>query len=136
MFILQKKCVNLDSGLYQEIKYVNDASLVDHLSSVKNITNAQTVVPDLPVGAKLHQFWRKWAALGISPKILAVIGESSVSSRRRKLHSPLPVLAKLNQVPYHHKLLCKSLQEPLPVGGIASSAFEQKCSRVGQKSRI
>ena len=33
------------------------------------------------------------------------------------------------------QLLCTSAQEPLPVGGIAS-ADKQKCSRVGQKSRI
>ena len=41
----------------------------------------------------------------------------------------------LNQVPNHNILLCKSTQEPLPVGGIAS-AVEQKCSRVCQKSNI
>ena len=59
----------------------------------------------------------------------------SINSPQRRLHSPLPVPAKFDQVTHHNKLLCKSPQEPLPVGGIAS-AVEQKCSRVGQKSRI
>ena len=59
----------------------------------------------------------------------------SCNSPQRRLHSPLPVLAILDQVIHHNKLLCISPQEPLPVGGIAS-AVEKKCSRVGQKSRI
>ena len=48
---------------------------------------------------------------------------------------PLPVPAKIDQVTHHNKLLCKSTQEPLLVGAIASTV-EQKCSRVGQKPRI
>ena len=59
----------------------------------------------------------------------------SIDSPQRRLHSPLPVPAKLDHVTHHNKLLCKSPQEPLPVGGIAS-AVKQKCNRVGQKPRI
>ena len=55
----------------------------------------------------------------------------SIDGPRRRLHSPLPVQAKLDQVPNHNKLLCKSPQEPPPVGGIAS-AVKQECNRVGQ----
>ena len=108
--------------LSQEMKHVNNVSCVGQLSSVKNVTNVPTVVPDLPVGVRLHQFWRKWAA-------------QSFNSPQRRLHSPLPVLAKLVQVPNQNKLLCKSPQEHLPVGGIAS-AGKQKCNRVGQKPRF
>ena len=95
-----------------EINQVNYVSCVDQLSSVKNVTNVPTV------------FQRKWATLGISPKVLTVLREGRL----------LPVLAKLDQVP-NHKLLCKSPQEPLPVGGIAS-AVKQECNRVCQKPRI
>ena len=42
---------------------------------------------------------------------------------------------KLDMVTDYHKLLCKSSQEPLTGEGI-TSAYEQKCSRVGEKSRI
>ena len=52
---------------------MNDVSRVDHLSSVKCVTNVPTVAPDLPVGARLHQFWEKWAALGVSPKVVTVL---------------------------------------------------------------
>ena len=97
---------------------MNGVSCVDQSSSVKNVKKFPTVVPNLPVGARLHQFWKKWAALGISPRVLTVLGEDCT----------LPFQ-------FRPDLLCKSPQEPLPVGGIAS-AVEQKCSRVGQKSRI
>ena len=49
---------------YTEIKYVKDVSSVGHFSSVNLVTNVPTVVIDLPVGARLHQFWEKWEALG------------------------------------------------------------------------
>ena len=41
--LLQKKGVNPDIVHHPEIKYVNDVSCVDHLSSVKNITNVPIV---------------------------------------------------------------------------------------------
>ena len=59
----------------------------------------------------------------------------SGNSTQRGLHPPLPVTAKFDQVTNYHKLLCKSSQEPLLVGGIAS-AFEQKCCGTGSKSKI
>ena len=59
----------------------------------------------------------------------------SSNNPQRRLHPTLLVPAKLDQVTKHHKLLCKSPQEPLPVGGIAS-AYDQKCSGTGNKSNI
>ena len=57
------------------IKSVKGVSCVDHLSSVKKVTNAPLVVPSPPVGSGLHEFWEKWAALGVSPKVVAVLRE-------------------------------------------------------------
>ena len=72
----QQKGVNPNyCYLSQEIKHVSDVSYVDQLSSVKNVTNVSTVVPDLPVRARLHQFWKKLAALRVSLKVLAVLRE-------------------------------------------------------------
>ena len=42
-----------------EIKYVKDVSCLGHLSSVNLVINAPTVAIDLPVGSRLHQFWKK-----------------------------------------------------------------------------
>ena len=71
-------------------------------------------------------------------QIAPVLGEvcnprgqpQSGNSTHRRLHPPLLVPAKFDQVTNRHKLLCKSPQEPLLVGGIAS-ASEQKCSGTG-----
>ena len=59
----------------------------------------------------------------------------SCNSPQGRVHSPLPVLAKFDQVTHQRKLLCRSSQEPVPGGGIAS-AFEQKCCRTGNSSEI
>ena len=40
-----------------EIKYVKDVSCVGYLNPVKLVTNVPTVPLNLPVGARLHQFW-------------------------------------------------------------------------------
>ena len=59
----------------------------------------------------------------------------STSSPQRRLHPPLPVPAKFDQGTHSNQLLCKSPQDKLPVGGIAS-AVRQKCSRVSPKSTV
>ena len=115
------KDVNTDNGHRQEIKYVNDVSCVDQLSSVKSVTNVPTVTTDLLVAVTLHQFWGK---LGVSSKVVIVLMEGYT----------LPFPAKFDQVTHHYKLLSKSSQEPLPGGGIASvlnkNALELVTTRV------
>ena len=123
----QKKDINPDVVRCPDIKYVNDVSCVYHLSVVQNVANAPIVAPDLPVRVRLHQFWKKWAGLGGQPQ--------SCNIPQERVHSPLPVPAKSEKVTHQHKLLCKSPQEPLPVGAFASG-YEQKCSRTGQNSEI
>ena len=69
----QKKGVNPDHQ--SSIKSVKGVSCVDQLSSVQNVTNVPHAVPNLPVGTRLQKFWTKWAALGVSPKVLTVLRE-------------------------------------------------------------
>ena len=111
---------------YTEIRYVKDVSCVGHFSSLNLVTNVPTVALDLPVGARLYQLWEKWAALGVSPKVVTVL---------QGLHPPLLVPAKFDQVIHSHKVLRKSPQEQLPFGGIAS-ASDQKCSGTGNNSKV
>ena len=59
----------------------------------------------------------------------------SGNSTQRRLHPPLPVLAKFDQVTNCHKLLCKFPQEPLLAGGIASPS-DQKCGGTSSNSKI
>ena len=72
----QKKGVNPKyCCTHTEIKHVNDVSCVGHLSSVTSVTNVPTVVIHPPVGARLQQFWEKWEALGLSPKVVTILRE-------------------------------------------------------------
>ena len=66
---LQKKGVNPNNGHCQEIKYMNDLSYVNHSGSVKCVTNVPIVAPDLPVGARLYQFWENGQPWGSVPKL-------------------------------------------------------------------
>ena len=54
---------------------MKNVSSVGHLSSVNLVTNAPHAVIDPPVGARLHQFWEKWEALGSSPKVVTTLRE-------------------------------------------------------------
>ena len=70
----QKKGINPNyCHNHTEIKYVNDVSCVSHLSSANTVTN--TVVTDPPVWARLQQFWEKWEALRLSPKVVPILRE-------------------------------------------------------------
>ena len=53
----QKKGVNPEHQ--RSIKSVKGVFCVNQSSSVQNVTNVPPVVPNLPVGARLHQFWKK-----------------------------------------------------------------------------
>ena len=59
----------------QSLKYVNNAFCVDHSCSVRPVPNVPNVVPNLPVGARLSQFWETWDALGASPKVVQMLRE-------------------------------------------------------------
>ena len=124
----QKKGVNPNYCCnYTEIKYVNDVSCVGHLSSVNLVTNVPTAAIDLLVGAKLHQFWEKWEALGASPKVVTALREGYILPFRFRpnlTRSPTVVSSYTNP----HK---KSQRFGGPV-----SAGEQKCSRTGGKSKL
>ena len=75
--------------------------------------------------ARLNQFWETWEALGAGPKVVHMLKEGYTQ----------PFQTRLNLTRSPTIISFLSSQEPLPVGGI-SSADKQKCSRVGQKSRI
>ena len=86
-------------------------SCVNPLSSVQNVT---PVVPNLPVGARSHQFWKKWAALGVSPKVLAVLREGYIlpfrfrPNLRRK-----PTVTSCYVKPHRNSYLLEALHQLL-----------------------
>ena len=50
-------CVNADIGQHQSIKFVKGVFCLDKLNPIQTVTNVPIVSPDLPVGARLHNFW-------------------------------------------------------------------------------
>ena len=108
------------------LKYVKSVSCVTQLSCVQTVTNVKNATQNLPVGARLQNFWQTWLDLGAGPKVVQIL---------RGLHPPLSGPAKTHKVSHSHKLLCQSPQEPLPAGGI-TSAYRQKRSGTGAKSKI
>ena len=59
----------------RELKYVKDVSCVDHLSFVKYVTNDIPVASNLPVGARLQNFWKNSEDLGAGPKVVQILRE-------------------------------------------------------------
>ena len=89
-------------------------SCVEQTSSVQNVTTVPPVVPNLPVGARLHQFWEKWAALGVSPKVLAVLREGYILPFRfRPNLTSGPTVTSCYVNPYRNSYLLEALHQLL-----------------------
>ena len=58
-----------------KLKYVKGASSVIQLSCVQPVTNAMNVASNLPVGARLQNFWQTWLERGAGPKIVQILRE-------------------------------------------------------------
>ena len=61
--------------IVKAMKSVKGVSSVDQLPSVQLVINFYTVALDLPVVARLDQFWKNWAVLGVSPKVIRILKE-------------------------------------------------------------
>ena len=61
--------------IQEKLKYVKGASCVTQLSCAKPVTNVPIVVTNLPVGARLQNFWETWLDLGAGPKVVQILRE-------------------------------------------------------------
>ena len=93
------------------------------MSYVKPVTNLKNVASNLPVGARLQNFWQTWLDLGAGPKVVQILKDGYTPS--------LSNLAKTHKVSHSHKLLCQSPQEPLPAG-VITSAYRQNAVELVQ----
>ena len=57
------------------LKFVKGVSCVIPLSSVKPAINAPNVATNLPVVARLQNFWEIWLDLGAGPKVVQILKE-------------------------------------------------------------
>ena len=96
------------------IKSVKGVSCVNQLSSVQNVTNVPLVVPNPPVGSILHEFWEKWAALGVNPKVISVLREGYILPfRTRPYLTRKPTVASCYVDPHRNSYLLEALHQLL-----------------------
>ena len=110
----------------QRIKCVKDVSYVAQSCSVNLFTNVPTVAPDLRAGARLHQFWENWPALGSSPKVVTVLREGYTLPFRFQLNltmSPTVISCYVN--PHKNLYLLEALHQPLTKNAVQLVATEK-----------
>ena len=56
-------------------KYVKGVSCVDQLSSIQSVSNVPNVGQNLPAGTRHNQFWKTWATLRASSKVIRILKE-------------------------------------------------------------
>ena len=75
----QRKDVSPGSAVcyqkYCTLKSVKSVSCVIPLSCAQPVTSVKNVVSNLPVGARLQNFWQTWLDLGAYPKIIQILRE-------------------------------------------------------------
>ena len=96
------------------IKSVKGVSCVNQLSSVQNVINVPLVVPNPPVGPRLHKFWEKWAVLGVNPKVVSVLREGYVLPfRSRPYLTREPKITSCYVDPHRNSYLLEALHQLL-----------------------
>ena len=114
-FIRTDTLVNNCQSLDLNCIAVNDVPFIDgHLQ--KKATKAQ----NLPVGARLNQFWKTWAGLGLV---------YDHKNPRGRLHPAFPEPTNFDQVSNNNKWLYTSPQEQLP-GGITCTLQNKAVEKV------
>ena len=107
-----------------KLKYVKGASSVIQFSCVQPVTNAMNVVSNLPVGARLQNFWLTWLERGAGPKIIQILREGyTLPFRIRPNLTRSPTVISRYVNPHRNSYLLEALHG-------------QKCNRASPKSNI
>ena len=95
-----------------KIKSVKSVSCVIQLSCVQPVTNVKNAAPDLPVGARLQNFWQTWLDLGAGPKVVQILKEGYTlpfQIRPRLTRSPTIISCYVN--PHRNSYLLEALHQ-------------------------
>ena len=98
--------------IQEKLKYVKGASCVTQLPCVKSVTNAPSVVTNLPVGARLQNFWKIWLDLGAGPKVVQILREGYTllfRIRPKLTRSPTVISCYVN--PHRNGYLLEALHQ-------------------------
>ena len=95
-----------------QLKSVKSVSCVTQLSCVNPVSNVANVVPNLPVGARLQNFWESWLRLGAGPKVVQTLKEGYTlpfQTRPKLTRSPSVVSCYVN--PQRNSYLLEALHQ-------------------------
>ena len=103
------------AGCYSKrnkLKSVKSVSCVIPLSYVNSVINAPNVVTNLPVGARLQNFWTKWLDLGAGPKVVQILKEGyTLPFRIRPNLSRIPTVISCYGNPHKNLKLLEALHQ-------------------------
>ena len=99
-----------------KLKSVKGASCVIQLCCVNPVTNVKLAATNLPVGARLQNFWQTWLDLGAGPKVVQIL----------RVGYTLPFRTRPNLTRSPTVISCYGI----------TSAYGQKCRRTGPQSEI
>ena len=91
---------------------MKNAFCVDHLSVATTVQNAKLVVQNLPVGARLQNFWQTWLDLGAGPKVIQILREGYTLPfriRPKLTRSPTVISRYVN--PHRNSYLLEALHQ-------------------------
>ena len=94
------------------LKHVKGASSVIQLPCVQPVINVPLVVKDLPVGARLQNFWQTWLERGAGPKIVQILREGyTLPFRIRPNLTRSPTVISRYANPHRNSYLLEALHQ-------------------------
>ena len=94
------------------LKSVKSASCVIPLSCVQPVTSVKNVASNLPVGARLQNFWQTWLDLGAGPKIVQILREGyTLPFRIRPNLTRSPTVVSRYVNPHRNSYLLEALHQ-------------------------
>ena len=95
-----------------KLKYVKSVSCVTQLSCVHPVTNVQNAAQNLPVGARLQNFWQTWLDLGAGPKVVQILKEGyTLPFRTRPNLTKFPTVVRCYVNPHRNSYLLEALHQ-------------------------
>ena len=94
------------------LKSVKNVSCVIPLSCAQPVTSVKNVASNLPVGARLQNFWQTWLDLGAGPKIVQILREGyTLPFRIRPNLTSSPTVVSRYVNPHRNSYLLEALHQ-------------------------
>ena len=94
------------------LKSAKGVSCVTQLSCAQPVTNVKNVVSNLPVGARLQNFWQTWLDLSAGPKIVQILKEGyTLPFRIRPNLTRSPTVVSCYVNPHRNSYLLEALHQ-------------------------